>query len=630
MLNALRNSAGRWIVRFLLGLLIISFALWGIEGVFLGRIDRTLAEVGGREINVDKYEIAYRDQMNMLSARMGRQLTDQEARDYQIGTSVLENLIQTTALEIHTASLGLGLSEDALAEAIRTEPAFQGANDKFDRGRFDEILRNMGLSEQGFLVRRREELIREQVLGALGDSVAVPKTMLSAIHHYRNDERVLKYFIIEPAVVGEVAAPDEATLQKSYEETKSRYIAPEYRKVGVLMLTQEAIKDTIALTDDELKAHYEATKSSYAVPERRAIQQLIFKDMAAARDAATKLAQDPDFNKLGKEIGMKESDINLGTFAKDKLADKKIAEAAFKLEKDKVSEPIDSFAPTIVKVTEIQPGQEKSFEEVKEEVRTALAGEKARGEIQKLYDSIEDARGGGASVAEAAKRLGLPFKEITVDRRGLGQDGKAPEGVPASQTLIANAFESDVGVETNPVTLNDGYAFYEVMDIVRERQKSFDEVKADVQTAWIEQETRKRLRTKAEELVGKAKGSAGFDAAAAEISAKVETTAPLKRSAAPQGLPRTAVALAFTLPEQGIGNAQLLGRQGQAVFQVIELKKAPDLDDKQAETLRTELRQGLGGDVLQQYVLGLTNGYGVRRYEKAISQLPGQKQQQLQ
>ena len=187
------------------------------------------------------------------------------------------------------------------------------------------------------------------------------------------------------------------------------------------------------MTDEELAAHYEATKKQYQVPERRTIQQLVFKDMAAARDAAEKLAKDPDMLKLGKELGMKDTDIELGTFAKDKLADKKLAEAAFALEKDKVSEPIESFFPTIIKVTEIQPGETKTFEAVKEDVRKALTGERARAEIQKLYDEIEDARGGGSNVTEAAKKLNLPLKEFTIDRRAscAGRQGsRGPAGQP--------------------------------------------------------------------------------------------------------------------------------------------------------------------------------------------------------
>jgi peptidyl-prolyl cis-trans isomerase D len=625
MLNALRNSAGRWAVRLLLGILIISFSLWGIEGVFRGGFDRSVAEVGGREITVDKYDRAYRDQVAMLSNRLGRQLSQQEARMFGVGQNVLQNLIQTTALDIHASSLGLGISESAIIDAVHSERAFQGADEKFEKARFDEIVRNMGLNEQGFIARQREDMVRQQVVGAMSDAVSVPKTMLDAMNHFRNDERVLKYFIVEPKAAGEIAAPDDATLQKYFDDNKSRYKAPEYRRIGVLLLTPDAIKDTIALTDDELKAHYEATKRVYSQPERRTIQRLVFKDMAAARDAAAKLAADPDFIKFGKEIGQKEDDVNLGTFARDKVADKAIGEAAFKLEKDKVSEPISGFMPVIIKVTEILPGEEKSFDQVKEQVRTALGAEKGRAEIQKLYDAVEDTRGGGSSVAEAAKKLNLPFKEITVDRRGMGKDGKPVDGLPAVRALLANAFESDVGVETNAATLEDGYAFFEVLEITPERQKSFDEVKAEVTTAWTDDETRKRLRAKAEELVGKAKGAAGFDAAAAEIGAKVETTAPLKREATAKDLPRTAVSLGFTLPDQGIGNAQLDGKPGQAVFQVAELKKAPDLDEKQAETLRTELRQGMGVDILTQYISGLQTDYGVHVNNRAVSQLFGQQ-----
>jgi peptidyl-prolyl cis-trans isomerase D len=625
MLNTMRNAAGRWIVRVLLGLLIASFALWGIEGVFLGGVNRNIAEVGGRRITVEEFQRRYQDQMAMLSNRIGRQLSPQEARAFGVGQNVLQNLVQTTALDIHASDLGLGISEDAIRSAIQTEPSFKGANDAFDRGRFDEILRNMGLSEQGFVARQREDMIRQQVVGAMSESVSVPKTMLDAIHHYRNDERVLKFFVIDGTAVGEIAAPDDATLTTYFESNKSRYKAPEYRKIALLPLTPDAIRDTISVTDEELAAHYEATKKQYQVPERRTIQQLVFKDMAAARDAAEKLAKDPDMLKLGKELGMKDTDIELGTFAKDKLADKKLAEAAFALEKDKVSEPIESFFPTIIKVTEIQPGETKTFDAVKEDVRKALTGERARAEIQKLYDAIEDARGGGSNVTEAAKKLNLPLKEFTIDRRGLAQDGKAPESLPVNRAMFSTAFESDVGVENNPITTEDGYIFFDVAEIIPERQKSFDEVKDAVKTAWTEDETRKRLRTKAEELVEKAKGGTALDKLAEEIGAKQETTPPLKREATPTTLPRTAVSLAFTLPDQGVGNVQLADRPGQALFQVAEIKTAPALDDKQAETLRAELRQTLGVDILTQYVAGLQSDYGVSINNKAVSELLGQQ-----
>jgi peptidyl-prolyl cis-trans isomerase D len=213
MLNSLRNSAGSWVVKILLGLLIASFALWGIEGVFLGGAQRHVAEVGEREISTAEYEQTYRNQVGLISARLGRQLTDREARQFGIGQNVLQSLISSTAIDIHAESLGLGISNDAILASIQNEPAFRGAGDKFDRSRFDEVLRNMNLSEQGFVARQREDLIREQVAGALSEAAFVPQTMLDALYHHRNDERVLKYFVVAPEAAGEIAQPDEAGLK---------------------------------------------------------------------------------------------------------------------------------------------------------------------------------------------------------------------------------------------------------------------------------------------------------------------------------------------------------------------------------------------------------------------------------
>lgn len=204
MLNSLRKSAGSWVVKIFLGLLILSFAIWGIEGIFLGGANQNLAEVGGRKISAEEFQRNYRNQLNLVSNQLGRQLTDQEARSFGIAQSVLQNIISTTAIDIHAEELGLGISDEAIANAIQNEPTFKGAGDKFDPRRFDEILRNINMSEQGFITLQREEMVREQIASTLSRSAFVPKTLLDAMNHFRNDERVLKYFVVKPEVAGEV------------------------------------------------------------------------------------------------------------------------------------------------------------------------------------------------------------------------------------------------------------------------------------------------------------------------------------------------------------------------------------------------------------------------------------------
>jgi len=624
MLDALRNSAGSWFVKILLGLLVVSFAVWGVGDIFSGVGRQKLAEVGGREISPVQFQRTYENQIAMVSNQMGRRLTSAEARAYGLGQRVIDNLIGTTAVDIHAERLRLGMAEATVADAIKNEASFQGADGKFDTVRFQEVLRNNGLNEQRFVALQREEMVRGQVIGALSRGAFVPATLLDAANHFRNDERVLKYFVLPPEAAGTIEAPDDTALKTYYDNNKTSYTAPEFRKFGLLTLTPDAIKDAISLTDEEVKASFEATKQTYSTPERRAIQQLLFKDMAAANDASKKLTEGADFVKLGQEIGMKEGDMTLGTFTRQQLADKKVAAAAFALEKDKASEPIDSFSPVILKVTDITPGSEKTFEEVKGQVRDALAKTRASEEISKLYDQVEDERAGGSKIAEVAQKHNLSYATYTIDRRGAGQDGKPLADIPGNRDVVKLVFESDVNVENNPVTVTDGYAFTEVLEITPERQKSFDEVREEVKTAWITDETRKRMRAKADELVAKAKGGA-IEPIAQEAGAQVVTSPAVKRDGAIQGLPRTATSLAFSLAKDDYGSVQLADRKAQAVLQVTEVKPAPALDEKQAEGLREEIRRGMGVDILTQYVGGLQKDYGVQVNSSAISALIGQQ-----
>lgn len=625
MLNSLRKSAGSWVVKILLGLLVMSFAIWGIGDIFRGGTTTTVAEVGDREISPVEFQRDYINQVNSLSARLGRQITPQEARALGITQNVLQNTISRTAIDIHADALGLGMSNEAIVDLIHKEQNFQNSEGAFDAARFQEFLRNSNLSEQGFVTLQRSEMIRGQIMSALSRGAHVPDAMLNAINHHRNDERTIQYFVIGPDAIPAVTAPDETVLKAWFEENKARYKAPEYRKIGVLALTPEAVKETIALTDAELQSYYEANEAQFIQPEKRKLQQLVFSDRAAADEAYKKLEDGADFVELGKSLGMTEGDIALGEFTRSGMADGTLAEAAFALEEGAYSEPVESFSTVIIRAEDVIEGETKSFEDVKAEVRDRLARERALDEIQSLYDAVEDERAAGADVREAATKLNLPFTEHTIDNTGNTPEKQAAETLAGNREAIQTVFTGDVGIENNPVPSGEGYLFIDVLEVIPERDRTFEEVRADVETAWIEQETRSRLRTKAEELVEKGKTGATLETLAEENKGgEVQTASGLKRVETPEGLPASAVSLAFTLPLNGFGTVQMPDGKSQAVFQLAEIKDAPALDEAQAKALRDELRQNLGVDILTQYVAGLQNDYGVQVNSEAISQLTNQ------
>ena len=246
------------------------------------------------------------------------------------------------------------------------------------------MLRQIGMSEGGFLRLKRRDEIRTAIIGAFVKAQTIPKPMLETMHAYNQEKRVFEYVNLDAEKAVTVAEPDEAKLKERYEAGKSSFMTPEYRKLEVLILSTEDLKKGIEITDAEITAAYESSKESYNTPEKRRVQQIAFKDKATA-EAAKKDLDDgsKSFGDVAKDAGAKDTDVDLGLVAKSALIDPKIADVAFGLEKDKISDVIEGrFATVLVRVTQVEPGTVKTLADVKDQVKDKLASEKARSVLQ--------------------------------------------------------------------------------------------------------------------------------------------------------------------------------------------------------------------------------------------------------
>ena len=134
------------------------------------------------------------------------------------------------------------------------------------------------------------------------------------------------------------------------------------------------------ITEDDLKAAFEKDKDKLGTAERRRVQQISFLDKAAADAAYQKIQSGTDFVALAKELGSSEADIDLGMLKRSEMADATIGDTAFKLEKDKVSEPVTGALgkTVLLRVTEIEPGKVVTFEEAKPELEKKVLKDRAK------------------------------------------------------------------------------------------------------------------------------------------------------------------------------------------------------------------------------------------------------------
>lgn len=635
MLDALRRGSTGLVAKVLFALLVLSFAIWGVADVFTGWGRGALAKIGSQEIRLEEYQRAFQNEINLISQQAGRRITTEQAHAAGLDNRVLAQLIAWSAVEQHADELNLALSDTSLADAMKNDQAFKGPDGKFNRLAFENVLDRLGVSERGFLQLRRRDELREQLTSALINGVAVPDAMIEVLNAWKNETRVAEHFTIDADKAVTVPEPDEAKLKATYEANKANFMAPEFRKLALLVLSIDNVKKTMEVSDAEAQTSYEETKKDYNTPERRRVQQIAFKDKAAAEVAKKAIADGKSFGDAAKDAGAKDSDIDLGLISKDRLIDPKIADAVFSLPKDTVSDPIEGrFATVLVRVTDIQPAVDRTFADVKNEVKDKLATKKAAAQMQTLLDQVEDQRSAGKSLKEIGEAMKLQFYEIPeADRSNKDREGKPAILIRDPAAVLNVAFGSGVGIENDVVEVGgDSYAWVDVLDVMAEKQKPFDEVKDAVKQFFIKQERERLVSELAGKLVERAdNGEAMSVLATAGGAAKVATTPPFNRTTEPQGMSRDAVARAFTLAKGKAGSAPDSNNKSRIVFKVTEITPAPAVSEAQRNTIASELKNQLADETLSEYVLALQNSLGTHIYEdefkKAIGAASGDETQ---
>jgi peptidyl-prolyl cis-trans isomerase D len=436
----------------------------------------------------------------------------------------------------------------------------------------------------------------------------------------------LRYVLMPASAAGSIPDPSDEDPKRYYDNHHSKFTQPEFRKIGVLAITPDSLKDQLQITDADIKTAFEAKKDKLGAPEKRIVQQISFPDLAAANAAYQKIQSGTDFLAVAKEQGLSDADVDLGTLARADLADPTIAEAVFTLEPNKVSEPVTGKLGNVVllRVTAVQPGNTPTFDLAKADIEKALVKERASGVILDLHDNVEDLLASGATLAEIADKLKLNYQ--SVDQ--INREGRKPDGtlvtLPQQTELLTAVFATDAGVENDPIDAQDnGVVWYEVLGVEPEQLKPFDKVKDDVAKDWRADEARAKGAKHAQELVSSLNAGKTLEDIAKDLNVEVLTSDPLKRKSITVNVLPASVEQAFALPEKGYGSGPSAVEEGRIIFQVDKVTPPPALGEKELERLKQQIELLLSQDATDEYSVALEQRYGVTVNQQALSKLAG-------
>lgn len=634
MLEGLRVASQNWIGRavmaLVMGVIVVSFAIWGVGDVFRGFTSRRLARVGAGEVTVDAYRSAFQNELRSIQQRLRKAVTNEEAHRYGLDLQILERLITDIALDQKAHQLGLAASDETTQKLIAAEKAFQGPDGKFDPRRVKQVAENAGLTDRGFVAEQKAVYLRKLLTDIVTTGVEPPKLMVEAIHRFRNESRTIDYLIVPVAAVSAAATPSDDEMKKYFTDHEQTFRAKEYRKLTVLEVSSASVAKPDTVSEDDARKLYEELQGKrFGTPEKRDVRQIVLKDEKAAEAALAKLKGGADIDALAAELKLNPKDVNLGMVERRDFGDPKVGAAVFALAQPGLAEPVQTtFGTVISQVKSITPAVvTKTYEQAAAELRAEIAATRAAPQVAKLRDAIEDQRSSGKALGDAAKSAGLETRVIeVVDDAGRGKDGR-PIDVPAGPDLLKAAFASDVGVDNDTVATRDGgYVWYEVNAIEPARQKKFEEVKDAVSEAMRADTSAKALAAKGDEIAGKLRAGQSIEDIAKSMNLEAKRANEVKRATRPEFDINTIVKF-FDVPPRGAGSIPANG--GQLVYFVRDAATPPfDPTSIEAKTIAEQLKPALQNDLLEQYVGGLEKALGVEINQKLLEAATGVEKEQ--
>ncbi|MGE0650458.1 MAG: peptidyl-prolyl cis-trans isomerase [Alphaproteobacteria bacterium] len=614
MLQALRNQASSWLIKILLGLLILSFAIWGINDVFLGERDPVIVSVGDIQMTRSQVNDEIRDEMNRLQPLFGGRLNRAEADRMGITDQVVENLVNRAAVNQGAADLGIVISDRMVARRIQSDPAFRNSRGEFDRNVFAQVLSRAGMNEGFYVANLKRDLTTAFVNRAIGAAVTVPAAVIDPLVRFRAERRIAKSALVPTVPESTVSEPTDSEIQAYYKANSQAFMTPPLRDVSWIHLNPEVMSAEIQVGADRLKQAYEDRKEEFTTRDRRELDQVVFRTESAAAEAAKQVAAGKTLAEAATAVDKSLKPVSLGWIErKDMLPD--LAEAVFALKKGEISKPLKSaLGWHIIAVKDAEVGRVRPFDDVKDQIRKDIATREATDAILSLTNKLEDALAAGASLDEAARQVNLQARRAeALDARGNDATGATVENLPKGGAFLRTAFETAEG-QDSALTEAQGGGFFilRVNKVTPPQLQPLDAVRDEVVKAARAEARAKATEARANAILKKIASGTSIDAAAKAEKLTVKTSPPFTRLThdAESGLPAALMDRMFSLkPGEG---AVAQGNDGFVVGVLTEVT-APSEKEKTetANSLRDEMRQGLTGDLFQQFVASLRGRYDV-------------------
>ncbi|MBF0142762.1 MAG: SurA N-terminal domain-containing protein [Magnetococcales bacterium] len=635
MLNAMRRGANTWVIKLLLVMLALSFGIWGVGDYVNSRGQKAVAVVDGEGIGPGEFAKAYEDQLNALRKRVGEAFDKKKFEEtFQLRQQTLSRLIDQRLILAAATSLGLTVSPDFLRRRIAANPLFQEGGG-FSMGRYDLVMRNSGLTPREFEGEIVKEILVGQLQNSLMDATApLPTLLLQDTFQMENERRVIEALLLKPLDLEPEIQPDDEALTAFLTENRERYRTPARLKLRYLVLSTDAVRDSVTASPEDMEAFYQEHLDEWHRQEVRRARHILIPIAPGegGEEAALKkiqgLAARIGAGESFEEVARSESqDVtasqggDLGEVTPG-LMTKSFDEALFSLPQGKVSDPVKTtFGYHLIRVDSVTPGREKPLAEVESEVKERVLRQKAVDQVYARSETLEEQLYVSGDLKALAQENNLTFREIDFQS---GQD-PARQGVEADPKFMETAFATPKGEISALVELADGQFFaLEVVDRTEPEFQSLDQAREALLIDYRKEKSREMAKEHVQTMLkALADGGTWEDAHklhAAALSHRWEAVT-FNGAGEKDGPPLEVRKAAFrTSPNKPLFPEPVESRDGLYVVRLEKVVPADPAALPEAEAkLRPRLEAGLAGEMFEAYLYGLRSRSEVVIHEDVLN-----------
>lgn len=476
--------------------LILAFAAWGVPEI--RQFTRSYAVRIGKQ-GIPAAEVQKEFDRFITNRRLANEGEFDREAAIAAGAhnQVVQSLAARMALDHESQKMGLSVPREMVRQFLQTNEQFKNPRTgKFDNEALSGIMREYNYTVREFEDRLQSDMLRNQLMSAVGANGAAPKAFMDALVLRETEMRTVSYLTVTEDMAGGASSPTPEALKEYYAKNTSQFMAPEYRKFSAVILKSSDFADVRSVSEEDLLKAYEANKSRYETPERRTVYQITFEDEAAAKAASDALKSGKPFESIAAENGKTLAEVTLADAQERDILDPKVGAAIFGAsEAGAVVGPVKGvFGYSLAQVAAITPATVKPFAEVRSEIEQEAQSQDSKKKLFDVIEAIENERDTGASLADAASKAGtISIEYGPVDSYSFGSGGEIVAGVPGE--VLREAFKIEEGEETDAIELADksGYYFIAVTEVTPPAPIPYEQVADEVLARWTKSDRESRI-----------------------------------------------------------------------------------------------------------------------------------------